>query len=241
MLRSLAHRISSLLPAKAHFLLIQPLTQPKKVLNTLRYHAHLYKKKDFRGLHLGSGTVRIEEFCNIDTNTYCYADVVSRLEKLKLRSESVEIIYCSHLFEHIPRAQSRAVLTEWHRVLKPNGKLYICVPDLEVLFKIYLDNLPRYDTAEGRYSVEFAKGIIYGGQVDKYDFHYEGYSFATLAALLRSVGFTDINVFDRDKIDFLQAHDASAVCINETPISLNVVATKVTDANSLTIYVSKDS
>jgi predicted SAM-dependent methyltransferase len=192
------------------------------------YHAYLYRigGKEWDGLHLGSSGSRIRGFCNIDANPRAPCDVVARVDRLKLRSNSAKAIYSSHVFEHIPREQARAVLAEWHRVLKPNGTLYLCVPDLAVLFKTYLDNLPHYDTDNGKCLVDRACYIVYGGQYGKYDFHYYGYSFATLKHLLESVGFTGVARFDRAKIDFLNFPDVSLATINDVPMSLNVEAYK---------------
>lgn len=151
---------------------------------------------------------------------------MSGLEKLKLNSDSVDIIYASHVFEHIPRAGTTAVLKEWRRVLKPEGRLYLCVPDVEALFKIYLENLPHYDTEAGRSLVDVACGIAYGGQVDRYDFHFYGYSLVTLQALLESVGFKNVVRFRREGLELEPPIDASTAQIGESSISLNVQAVK---------------
>jgi predicted SAM-dependent methyltransferase len=226
--RSIGNLFTQRLPPKLHFFLVQPFSQTPKFFKTLRYHSGLYRDagRDFAGLHLGSGNSRIEGFCNIDGNPLLQCDLVSGLEKLKLNSDSVDIIYASHVFEHIPRAGTTAVLKEWRRVLKPEGRLYLCVPDVEALFKIYLENLPHYDTEAGRSLVDVACGIAYGGQVDRYDFHFYGYSFATLKALLESAGFKDVQRFSSDDANFDLPIDGHTAAISGVPISLNVRADK---------------
>jgi hypothetical protein len=67
----------------------------------------------------------------------------------------------------------------------------------EILFKIYLDNLPSYNNGE-RDTVDLASGIIYSGQANRYDFHHYGYSFTTLKTLLESIGFRNIQTFNRE-------------------------------------------
>lgn len=227
-LRSVGGRFTRGLPPKWHFFLIQPVTQPSKFLRTLRYQSGLFGSagETYAGLHLGSGNIRIEGFCNIDGNPLSQCDVVSGLERLKFNSESVDVIYASHVFEHIPRFGTAATLREWHRVLKPGGKLYLCVPDLEALFKIYLENLPRYDTEEGRYLVDLVCGVAYGGQVDRYDFHFYGYSLVTLKALLESAGFENVRRFRRDELNFDPPVDGSTAILSDVPLSLNVQADK---------------
>lgn len=77
-----------------------------------------------------------------------------------------------------------------------DGTLFICVPDIERLFHIYLDNLSNYDNTEGRKVVDASCGIIFGGQTNKYDYHFYGYSLTALFFLLISTGFRDIQLFD---------------------------------------------
>jgi predicted SAM-dependent methyltransferase len=177
-------------------------------------------------LHLGSGNLYIPQFCNIDANISSRCDIIANIEKLKILSNAVSIIYASHVFEHIPKRNAEKVLSEWYRVLKKGGKLYICVPDNEALFKLYLDNLPQYQTNEGRHIVDLSCGVIYGGQVNKYDFHYYGYSFVTLRSMLLSVGFSKIQLFNREGDNLFPFHDASSARINDIPVSLNIEAIK---------------
>jgi SAM-dependent methyltransferase len=199
-----------------------------KVIMTMLYHAYWYKitNKCFEGLHLGSGNNRIPAFCNIDMNIRCKCDVISNIEKLKLGPETVGAIYCSHVFEHIPQKKAKYVLTEWYRVLNKGGILYICVPNIENLFHIYLDNLPNYEIDEVRNVVDLSCGVIYGGQINKYDYHFYGYSFTTLCSLLKSVGFRKVQLFDRARIDLFPSRDASFATVDGVPVSLNIEAIK---------------
>src|SRR4030042_1828412 len=192
------------------------------------YHAYLFKiwNRQFSGLNLGSGGTSIKNFCNIDANPRALCDVVAHIDKIKLSSDSVGTIYSSHVFEHIPRAQAPAILAEWHRVLKPGGKLYISVPDQEGLFRIYLDNLPLYNTEEGKYLVDRTCYLTYGGQTNRYDFHFYGYSLTTLQHLLESVGFKNVQRFDRSRLDLALPNDISVAHVDSFPMSLNVEASK---------------
>jgi len=57
-----------------------------------------------------------------------------------IESNTYEIIYMSHVLEHIPWTQTKLVLDELYRILKPNGILEIWVPDLEKLVNAYINN-----------------------------------------------------------------------------------------------------
>lgn len=204
------------------------LLRPAKVVHTLSYHSHLYRirKVEFAGLHLGSSNQKIRGFLNVDANAFVNCDVISGLEKLKLSDGSAGIIYASHVFEHFPKSKISAVLTEWFRVLKPGGKLFLCVPDLEMLASIYLKSLPAYECEEARHMADLACDVIYGGQINKYDFHYYGYSYTTIKSLLQSIGFDHVERFDRKALSFAPFQDAGLATINNIPISLNIEAVK---------------
>jgi len=192
------------------------------------YHLYLFKvaNTNFAGLNLGSGSTRIKGFLNVDASHRTPCDIVARIDKMKLSSDSVLAIYASHVFEHVPRTPAAASLAEWYRVLKPGGKLYICVPDQEVLFRVYLDNLPLYHTRDGKCLVDRACYLTYGGQVNRHDFHFYGYSFTTLRHLLQSVGYKNVQRFDRSKLDLALPKDISVAQVDSFPISLNIEASK---------------
>jgi predicted SAM-dependent methyltransferase len=199
-----------------------------KFVKSTAYELYFFRifNTKFAGLNLGSDGTRIEDFCNIDASPRALCDIVARIEKLKLNSNSVGVIYSSHVFEHIPMAKAKKVLVEWHRVLEPGGKLYICVPDAEVLFRVYLDNLSLYNTEEGKSLVDMACFFTYGAQRNKYDYHFYGYSFTTLKALLQSVGFKNVQRFYRKELKIVPFHDSSLVKIRDIDMSLNVEASK---------------
>jgi len=152
---------------------------------------------------------------------------MGNISKLHYKSGSVNIIYNSHVLEHIGRNKSRSSLKEWFRVLREGGDLYISVPDLEVLFGMYLDNVNFYKDYDKRKIVDMLIGIIYGGQDSKFNIHYSGYSFSTLSEVLREVGFKKIEKFNPHEIGFLKdVNDASKAVFEGKEISLNIKATK---------------
>jgi predicted SAM-dependent methyltransferase len=66
-----------------------------------------------------------------------WADATSHLP---LPSNSVEVLYSSHMVEHLDRGQARAFLGEVLRVLEPGGTVRIAVPDLGMFVREYLDS-----------------------------------------------------------------------------------------------------
>lgn len=86
-------------------------------------------------LNLGSGTTRYEGWKNVDFDRKCKPDYVANVKKLPFKDNSIDEIFASHILEHTTIQDD--VLKEWERVLKPNGRITIAVPDLFQLLAEY--------------------------------------------------------------------------------------------------------
>jgi predicted SAM-dependent methyltransferase len=60
-------------------------------------------------------------------------------KRLPFKDKSVEVIYSSHMLEHLDPEEVRMFLKEARRVLMPNGILRIVVPDLKKLVTRYME------------------------------------------------------------------------------------------------------
>jgi len=58
---------------------------------------------------------------------------------IDLPDNSCDVVFCSHMFEHIPHYRLPLVLSEINRILKPNGLLRILTPDLERICRAYVE------------------------------------------------------------------------------------------------------
>ena len=86
--------------------------------------------------------------------------------------ESIDEIYASHVFEHVPQKKIISTLSGINRVLKTGGKFYVSVPDINVLFKFFLTPLKDYAAKIGKTEGEIKMHVlrmIFGGQTDDYD------------------------------------------------------------------------
>lgn len=205
-------------------------TRPRRAARTALYRLgwNRLRRTAIAGVHLGSGGLAIRGFLNVDADWGVPCDVVGSVRRLHLADGTVGVIYASHLFEHVRRRDVQSTLAEWHRVLRPGGQLYLCVPDLEAVMHLYLAALPAYDADPNcRATADLAAGVAYGGQVDSFDFHYFGYSFATLRYLLLAAGFATVERFDRSALAFAPFYDGGYATIGDTLISLNVEARKL--------------
>jgi predicted SAM-dependent methyltransferase len=64
--------------------------------------------------------------------------------KLPYNSSSIDVIYSSHMMEHLQRNDAITFLKECFRVLKPEGILRLSLPDL----KIFVDNYLKHNDAD---------------------------------------------------------------------------------------------
>lgn len=181
-------------------------------------------------ISLGSGTVAIEGFLRVDIDPSTCPDFVMDAQSLTFPEKSLESIYASHVLEHFRsespnRNDSRweyivRILAHWRSRLDEQGRLFLCVPDLERLSEL----LVKY-----RGSLEIEKTIldaIYGGARNEFDFHCSGFTKAILESLLLSAGFTKIESFT----PFVSDESRHTIC--GVGISLNLVATNSPGAHS---------
>jgi len=61
---------------------------------------------------------------------------------------SVDVIYHSHMLEHLNHSSAKKFLKDCYRVLKKNGVMRVVVPDLELICTDYLKAIQRVDKGE---------------------------------------------------------------------------------------------
>ncbi len=131
-------------------------------------------------------------------------------------ANTIETVYASHVLEHLGyQEELQTALSEVLRVLRPGGRFMIAVPDLEILGKMIAHpDLPVFQRIQ-------VMRMIYGGQIDCFDFHKTGFTWDILQALLLETGFKKVSRV-RDLGIF---NDTSRGEYCGHPISLNVIAT----------------
>jgi predicted SAM-dependent methyltransferase len=171
-----------------------------------------------RKLHIG-GKVKAVGWEVLDANPGPIVDHAANARDLSFFPDQIfERIYASHVVEHFDyNGELLATLTEWHRVLVPAGILYVSVPDLDILARLFLDRQSL--SIEDRFLV---MRMIFGGHIDKYDYHLVGLNEEFLGHFLRLAGFPHVDRVER----FGMFDDTSNILVHGVPISLNVIATK---------------
>ena len=97
-------------------------------------------------LELGSGPKKgLNGWTTVDL---IGADITHDLQKgIPLPDSSVDRIYTSHMFEHLPFNSLVAFIYECYRVLKSNGELSVCVPNAANYINAYVEK--RYFSEKG--------------------------------------------------------------------------------------------
>jgi SAM-dependent methyltransferase len=135
-------------------------------------------------------------------------------------AESFDVVYHSHVLEHIDRQHAPVFLRECYRVLKPGGRIRVVVPDLQALVAGYCATLPASDdptedvlqahelaifrlldqlvrtepagTTQQRRLVQRIEKIVRGDARRVGELHRWMYDRHTLRAALQAVQFVDV-------------------------------------------------
>lgn len=91
-------------------------------------------------LHMGCGPQILDGFVNIDG--YYEDPRVTKLDMTDPMDQwrgTVTSVFSSHSLEHLPIRPGLKALRNWIGILKPGGHLFLAVPDLEGICRIFLD------------------------------------------------------------------------------------------------------
>lgn len=131
--------------------------------------------------------------------------------KILLPDNSCDVVFCSHVFEHIPHVKLPLVISEINRVLKPDGLLRVLTPDLQAAARAYVnedaqffaaalseDESLRTDLGMGGTFMNFIVSpgqdtVLLNRNLDTFIAgyaHLYAYDYGMLSTLLQKLGFT---------------------------------------------------
>jgi predicted SAM-dependent methyltransferase len=179
-------------------------------------------------LNLGCGPTNFgDEWVHIDSGDYDHLDLkFNSITNLRWESNSVDVIYSSHVLEYFDRQEVLEILSEWERVLKKGGTLRLAVPDFDVMSRLYQD---------GEYPLDRFLGPLYGKMKmsDKTIYHKTVYDFDSISKILsEQIGFNSVKRYNWRDTDHSHIDDCSQAYLphmdkdNGTLISLNVECKK---------------
>ncbi len=82
---------------------------------------------------MGCGNKKWDGWINVDLHSNI-ADIKCDLRKLEIASDSADAVAAIHVLEHFYEWEVFDVLTEWKRILKPNGKMILELPCMDKVF-----------------------------------------------------------------------------------------------------------
>jgi predicted SAM-dependent methyltransferase len=173
-------------------------------------------------IHLGCGDIASPEFINVDARPGPHVHYICDVTDLSIFADgSADLVYASHVLEHVRHNGLKKTLWEWRRILKPGGILRLSVPDFDKILHIYQSSARRIDSI---------LGPLMGGQEHKYNVHYSVFNQEYLTDRLREAGFREIRQWDPDCVANHNFRDwaNSDILVNGTafPVSLNLEAVK---------------
>jgi len=170
-----------------------------------------------RRLHIG-GKIKKEGWEILDIYDAEHVDHTGNANDLSAFADGTfDDVYASHVLEHFEyRFDLLPTLKEWRRVLKDGGRLYVSVPDLNTLCRMFIDeSLTPHEKFE-------VMRMIFGGHMTEHDFHLVGLDPVFLGNFLEQAGFTTIRKVD----SFGLFDDTSEYRMRDIRISCNMIAVK---------------
>lgn len=110
---------------------------------------------------------------------------------LKLRADSLDGFYASHVLEHLSRRDCQDLLLRVHEWLKPSGVLRVVLPNLRRLAKAYIEG--TIDASQFVASTFLASDSLHWWEMlFGHSQHRWMYDAASFSQLLRDLGFRDV-------------------------------------------------
>jgi len=174
-----------------------------------------------RKLEIGPGKNRPEGFETLDIAAKGGIDYIADAGfGLPFKNETYDVIYASHILEHIPWYKTEDSLREWARVLKRGGSLEIWVPDGYKIWQMFFetmldgrneiskDSFQRFNPEKNPYLWLNGRLFTYGdgtGKADRADlespnWHRAIFTYGYLEQLLTKVGLAGVRQMDRTEV-----------------------------------------
>lgn len=170
------------------------LSKPRKSffnINILKKSKAINLLKKTDKLHLGCGTLKLDNFINIDAIHTPAIDFRCKLNKLYdyFDENSVSEIYICHTLEHLPAKFLYLYLKQFYHIMKIGGVLRVSVPDIEKI--MIVARKQQWSDSQ----VELLQGVIGGGQDHKYNYHKLFFWPDYLRRKLKAAGFRSIEEY----------------------------------------------
>lgn len=157
----------------------------------------------------------------LDIDSSVAPDIVSSILDMSIvPTESVDAVYSSHNIEHLYPHEVPVALSEFWRVLQPDGVLILTCPDLQSIAPLIADDRldePAYVSAVGPIA---PLDMLYGhrpqlARGNLFMAHRTGFTQRTLINSVRAVGFPSVAARRREDAFDLWIVASKAVCTEQ--------------------------
>ena len=153
-------------------------------------------------INLGSGNSYVNNFINVDFFGNKMIDYGMDLRfPFKIETNSIDGIFSEHTFEHLSHLEVDNALSECCRILKPEAKIRIIVPDLSILIERYSSNDDEWfqkwhdlvlKDPSRHYMKKYFTNMFAINFTASYYHHKSCWDFESLKKVLTSNGFVNI-------------------------------------------------
>lgn len=181
-----------------------------------RINLFRHRGRTGRRLEIGPGECPLQGFESVNVVDGRWVDyVLDAAGPLPFPENTFELIYASHVLEHVPWTHTAQALAEWVRILKPGGRLEVWVPDGLKISKAFVDaemnenddyrddGWFRFNDAQDPCTWAAGRIFTYGngdGNPSHPNWHRALFSPRRLAELLTEAGLTDVREMHRDEV-----------------------------------------
>lgn len=144
-------------------------------------------------LNLGSGPRGLSDPNWINVDGYSAKNVQHLIDfgrSWPIPDDSLDGIFCEHVFEHFDAVQGKSILREALRVLRPGGTVRIIVPDGDKIIRSYCTN-PTELIGHRETETSFAMDAVNSYFRQRYE-HQFIYDWALLQYQLKAAGFEQV-------------------------------------------------
>lgn len=150
-------------------------------------------KKKLKAIDIGCGPQNREkefpdhELVRVDIREEVNPDYRCDVRSLPFDNEEFDLVFSSHVLEHFDRNEYLDVLKEWIRVLKKDGTLVLILPNI----KWAIENF------ENEKEFGNVMNVLYGGQTNPFDKHFNGLWPVKVKEDLRKLDFVDVAIEEK--------------------------------------------
>ena len=164
-----------------------------------------------RKIHFGAGSGKFGEASTTQLSTFLNTDILGETpiditKPLPFADQSIDLIFSSHLIEHIYHRHFKRFLADSFRILKKGGEQIIATPSLEKLCRALYgenDSIKRtiYETHIGKITGKsLTPAMIINGMTHINYGHKYLYDFETIRILAADVGYKSVSRVESTQI-----------------------------------------